>query len=211
MTPSIDIALTDDEVVALAQRWETVWHAPLPTVDTGDTDKIAQAVIRGWRSLLVRGLLEPVANSQLTDLRPVFTNRPSLAACYVNDQLLVLWDKPALVMHGPYGDSPAVVSETVTPGGVHRFTSARQETCLRAMAQWGLMASQQFVPDVRVALLRRAATGVTGVLSGRPPKILHQDENEGIQFKDSHDLIDVVAWEEALERLLSLELLPADR
>ena len=50
--------LTDDEVVALSVRAQAPWRTPLPTVDLADQDRVLASLMRGSRSLYVRGLLD---------------------------------------------------------------------------------------------------------------------------------------------------------
>ncbi len=52
------LALTDDEAAAIATRASGAWRAPLPTVDATSEVDLAAAVLRGWRSLVIRELAE---------------------------------------------------------------------------------------------------------------------------------------------------------
>lgn len=55
----MQIALTDDEIVAICHAVQGTWTRQLPTVQVGDTTELARAAVRGYRSLEVRGLMEP--------------------------------------------------------------------------------------------------------------------------------------------------------
>ena len=61
------IALTDDEVLALAARSDCRWPSIVPTVDVADEASLAEAVTRGARSLMVRNLLGVDGHDALAD------------------------------------------------------------------------------------------------------------------------------------------------
>lgn len=78
------LVLTDDEVLAVIQRWEVPWHGALPTVHIDDEEDVARAIVRGWRALLVRGLLAEDRKSMLQDIQMAIAERPALSAASVN-------------------------------------------------------------------------------------------------------------------------------
>lgn len=57
--------LTEDEITALVSQAGVTWPVPLTTLDTTDEDSIGASVLRGLRSLLVRDLARPLAESGL--------------------------------------------------------------------------------------------------------------------------------------------------
>jgi len=59
MTNAYTLTLTDDEAAALALEANGAWRTPLPTVDLTSAADVAQAVLRGRRSLAVRDLATP--------------------------------------------------------------------------------------------------------------------------------------------------------
>jgi hypothetical protein len=50
------LALTDDEAIALSLSVSEPWRVPLSTVDAASRESLAQAILRGRRSLAVRDL-----------------------------------------------------------------------------------------------------------------------------------------------------------
>ncbi len=59
MASTETLALTDDEAVTVALLADGTWRPPLPTVDDGSDAELTAALIRGRRSLVVRGLADP--------------------------------------------------------------------------------------------------------------------------------------------------------
>jgi len=63
----VTLKLTDDEVVALAASAGCRWPVPLPTVEGDDSAALGQAVVRGARSLRIRGLvIESIQGASLS-------------------------------------------------------------------------------------------------------------------------------------------------
>jgi hypothetical protein len=119
------LALTDDEVVALATFLPDPWRAPLPTVDHGNRDDLARAVCRGRRSLTVRdlvasdgtpvGMAAEVAKRLGTGLRAFFL--------LADENGNWLPAGATVYLYGPALDA-IEVSQTVADAGVHYFRLA---------------------------------------------------------------------------------------
>jgi hypothetical protein len=119
------LTLTDDEAIALATLFPGQWRAPLPTVDVTNREKLAGAVYRGRRSLVVRDLAGPdatptgaaaeVAKRIATGLR-AFILFADEADSWVPDGI-------TMYLYGPALDA-IEVSQTVGAAGVHYFRLA---------------------------------------------------------------------------------------
>lgn len=74
MTDTItDIALTDDEIVAVLATATSQWIVPLRTIDLQSDAEILAAVTRGYRSLAVRELLDGDQNDVKPDVLDLVT------------------------------------------------------------------------------------------------------------------------------------------
>jgi len=92
---------------------------PLPTVDTGSAPALAAAVARGYRSLLIRGLLaqeNPDGAALLVPLSLVGV-KPGLMATWVTDDLTM--DPEAERFELFATQDGGFVAVTTRPGGIH--------------------------------------------------------------------------------------------
>lgn len=117
--------LTDDELVAIATRLPTAWRTPLPTVDLADHDAAMAALLRGARSLYVRGLLdvdtdtlEPTLAAHLTDLG----SRPLAVGVFAADvDGEPLRGRPVQYFFAHPAETHWMC-DSVSAGGVHTFS-----------------------------------------------------------------------------------------
>jgi hypothetical protein len=117
-----EAALTDDEVVALANRAKRPWRSVLLTVNPGDPQDLRRAVARGERSLFARGLVPGQAASTALDRVLAFTLAgDQWVSAFTADRDLRF--DPAGFTYLNYGlpGDPEVLLEVVTPIGLHRF------------------------------------------------------------------------------------------
>ena len=116
------LLLTDDEVCALALRYDGVLRPPLPTIDGRSQADLAAGVLRGRRSLVVRDLAD-VAGAPRGDALEVFKRlsagpRAMLAFVDADDSWLLAGFTAYL-----YGSSVTQIemSQVIAPAGVHYF------------------------------------------------------------------------------------------
>jgi hypothetical protein len=136
----LKLALTDDEVVALAGLASTSWPSPLPTVDATNAPALAAAAARGIRSATIRELVrQPAPDIPLEmteDLRrlvgPLLEHRVALSSFITTDG----WSfvaKGTTLFHYVGGDD-SWRTEVISPAGVHYISRASRDDC-RAIAQ----------------------------------------------------------------------------
>lgn len=115
------VLLCDDELLALAHSRQGSWTRPITTVDVSSTGQLTAAVARGYRSLLIRGLLAgdgPESSELLLPLALV-GSRPGIMATWVTDDLTQVKDAERYELFAdPTGAFAAV---TTRPGGIHGF------------------------------------------------------------------------------------------
>jgi hypothetical protein len=118
----MNFLLSDDEVVALAARAGSRWATPLPTVVISDDGDLGAALVRGARSLRIRGLVrggageaEPV--EELGDALRGFASAPEVVVRTARAQVAV---DPVggLALATRLGDGQVLV-DLVTAAGVH--------------------------------------------------------------------------------------------
>ncbi len=117
------VALTDDEVVALALGLGRAWPASVPTVDLDDVDAVRAAGLRGERSLFVRGLVDGDGG-----IDPALV--PILELCGAEKRLTIvvigadLAPVPTAFVTVHYRFEEAWWLESISPVGVHEFVAA---------------------------------------------------------------------------------------
>lgn len=124
---SADLVFTDDEIAAIAIDRDTYWPADLPTVDTDDPADLLAAMIRGQRSLLVRGLIdaEGTSDPSVQLLGDQLAGATQSITVYIGGPDLLRVSPVLASVHYPMpGDW---VAETITPGGVHAFTATSRD------------------------------------------------------------------------------------
>lgn len=131
MTP----VLTDDEIVALVIDADLTWSGLLPTVNTIEHAELADALVRGQRSLFVRGL-DP---SEAGDSVRACARGTVVLAAYHQDVSGSLLAGSAAVYF--FRAEQALLLDVVTPLGVHyieqsdaELASARLEELLQDSA-----------------------------------------------------------------------------
>ena len=138
-TDTDTLTLTDDEAVAVAATLAEPWRAPLPTVDRSSRDDLAQAALRGRRSLVVRDLAG--SDGTLTGLAAEVHKRlgAGLRAFFLlaDDEGNWVPGGVTLYLYGPDVET-VELSHIVAAAGVHYFTIAPppgQWASLAALAQ----------------------------------------------------------------------------
>lgn len=122
-----EAALTDDEVAALAQQRSRHWRAVLPTVDSTDATDLGNAVWRGERSLLARGLLEMDAEGSLAlsadvrELADAGLDGDVLVSAFTGNRDLAFNATGFTYLNYRRPVDQQVLVEIVTAMGLHRF------------------------------------------------------------------------------------------
>jgi hypothetical protein len=133
--------VSDDELVALAHSRQGEWTRPLTTVDMAADRERADAVARGYRSLMLRGLLEeenPAGAGLLLPLSLVGA-RPDIMATWVTPALT---QEPAAERFELFTtDEGQFIAVTTRPGGVHTFAPIDGQVGLSFFA--GLAVAEQ--------------------------------------------------------------------
>jgi hypothetical protein len=154
------VALTDDEVVALAARSDRLWPSALPTIDPSDDAAIEKAINRGARSLVARELLvtegKEHLNAALAELiDPILSGRATIGTYVASRELEYLPSEFGTACYEA-GDG-TWVNEIVSGIGIHYLSSGRSSTCLGAIEEMvkrvvssGYPSINDEVPDSRV-------------------------------------------------------------
>lgn len=133
------VVLCDDELLALAHSRQGQWTRPITTVDVTSAGQLTAAVARGYRSLLIRGLLvedSPEAAELLLPLALVDV-RPGIMATWVGDDLTPAPDAERYELFAdPAGTFAAV---TTRPGGIHTFVPVDGRDGLAFFAELALV------------------------------------------------------------------------
>lgn len=179
------VPLTDDEVVAIAVELGAPWGGPLPTVDIGDADALQSALVRGRRSLMVRGLTADAGDGPavdaglLSDLATGTAENILLSTFVATRDLTYVSEGTAAVVYadaaGHQGGDAAVLVEAVSGSGIHYFAiqsrraavAAVTETVAEVFAE-GLtvQAGSETLPDALVhCVSTRPARGLLGVVA----------------------------------------------
>jgi len=119
------LALTDDEAIALALSLPELRRTQVPTVDQSSRESVAQAILRGRRSLVVRdlatsdgtptGVAAEVARRLGTGLRAILL--------LADEAGKWLPSGVTVYLYGPSLDT-IEVNQTITEAGVHYFRLA---------------------------------------------------------------------------------------
>lgn len=138
MSRKFQILLTDDEVASLAVARQTAWPSSLPTVPD-DERALLDAVVRGRRSLLVRGLLTltegsgPEVDRQVCEWVDAVLSHPLQLSMYIGlDNLSPADPGFALYAYAATESDRAWLTSTVSSDGVHAFAWQTREEVLEA-------------------------------------------------------------------------------
>ena len=115
-------ALTDDEVLAVAARHGSGWASPLPSLVGVEGVEIERAVVRGWRSLLARELVE---DAQLTDalrraLNPALEKHSTLHTFPCDADGVIPAQGTFMTV---YSGASGLLVEVTSGSGIHRFVA----------------------------------------------------------------------------------------
>jgi hypothetical protein len=116
------LALTDDEAAAVALKANGAWRTPLPTVNETSRADLAQAVLRGRRSLVVRELARPdgTALGEAAEVLAGLGTGPRAAFMLVDERGAWVPAGLTVYLYGPAPDK-AEMSHVVAAAGVHYF------------------------------------------------------------------------------------------
>ena len=176
------LALTDDEVVAIALAAGSFWPSFLPTVDIDDSDELARASLRGRRSLLVRQLPEgegePAADVRLVLNLP---GRLDGVSVVVADAELNRRAEAHTSVHYPNG--AAWMLESISPLGVHEFDVLSRDVhheyiAEMATALFGAVGDDELRGD-RLLVTGGAGVGAPVAIVGPGSAVLGQVSDDG--------------------------------
>lgn len=167
------LRLTDDEVCALALRYDGVVRPPLPTIDERSEAELAAGVLRGRRSLVVRDLGD-ADGAPLGDALEVFkrlSTGPRAMFSFADTD--GNWVKSGFTAY-LYGPSVANVemSQVIAAAGVHYFR------IVPSAGQW------QALTEVAEAIHADGFATPEEPHEGPPPAaaLLHVVRPDGIRF-----------------------------
>lgn len=178
-TTTATLTLTDDETAVVAASLGEPWRAPLPTVDLSSRDDIAQAVLRGRRSLVVRDLAE--SDGTLAGAAAEVRKRLDLGLraffLLADDEGNWVRGGVTLYLYGS-GVDAIELSHVVAAAGVHYFTippPPGQWTSLTGLAE--AIFADGFPDDA-------GRTGGAAGAGRRPPAaaLLHVVRPDGIRL-----------------------------
>lgn len=116
--------LTDDEIVAVSARLDAPWRTLLPTVGLDHPEAVTAAILRGSRSLYVRGLLDAETDEldpNLLGLMQKVGAKPVRLAAYASQENGdAVIGVPAQYFFAEQGDIIWLV-DSISGGGVHTF------------------------------------------------------------------------------------------
>lgn len=173
MTDTEMLKLTDDEVCALALRYDGVVRPPLPTIDERSEAALAAGVLRGRRSLAVRDLGD-ADGAPLGDALEAF-KRLSAGPCAMFSLADAdgNWVRSGFTayLYGPSVDS-VEMSQVIVDSGVHYFKLAP------SAGQW------QALIELAEAVYADGFTDPEGERGGPAPAaaLLHVVRPDGIRF-----------------------------
>jgi hypothetical protein len=162
------IALTDDEVLALASRGGGRWPTVLPTIDLTDEAATQAAANRGARSLVARELMEPEGNGVLQKpldllVAPVLGGKPTFGTYVADGDYRYAPTQASTACYDSGGG--ACVSELVSGAGIHYLSTSTTETCLGIVRQLTSSVFESGLPeaaggsDVAYAIVGPVANG----------------------------------------------------
>jgi hypothetical protein len=132
------LALTDDELTAMALMTEVPWPSPLPTIDAVDSEILVGAASRGRRSLVARELLSadgPTAGAvdgALTALlEPALSGRILVSAFVADRTLAFVPEGLTTVVYAKSLES--ALMEAVSAGGIHYFSEVDRPHAIEAI------------------------------------------------------------------------------
>ena len=133
-------ALTDDELAAVSYGRGWGWRAALPTLDPADPEDMGDAIFRGGRSLMARGLLdvgdgEPVLDESLAALVEIGAHGGVAVSAFTGDSALTYDPTGFAYLNYRSPGSPEVVVEIVDAVGLHRFGELDATEAGRALTE----------------------------------------------------------------------------
>jgi hypothetical protein len=150
----IGIALTDDEVLALAARAGRTWPTFLPTIDLRSEEVVKAAATRGARSLVARTLLLTELNDdrgsvprQLEEMiEPILFGRRIIGTYVGRDNFRLDPSQPTIACYDPgHGQW---VSEVISAVGIHYLRTAPSDGCTARVLAMITKAFEEGIPEV---------------------------------------------------------------
>jgi hypothetical protein len=208
-------ALTDDELMALANRAGKVWPTAVPTVDRADRRSIEISVARGARSLMARQLLAPerewLAPSVETLVKLIINGRAMLGTYVATDQLRYFPSFPATAYY-ECGEG-TWLSETITPLGIHYFVVEKMKDCRDAV--WAVIERTRAdgvaqAPDGRAEGMRAVRPEflcVAGPSDHKPVRIVAVRRSEILPVQVSPDKVPTLSPASLVDASAAMEYL----
>jgi hypothetical protein len=184
--------LTDDEIVALAARFEEPWRTVLPTVELEAPAAVVAAAARGARSLYVRGLLDldtDTFDAELCEGLAQLVDKPVRAAVYVMDEAGSVVPGTAAQYYFAAPGDERWGWDGIAAGGVHTFGAAAAVDAHAALLQAitdvfddGVGGTGNGQP-LTLALVGQSATGVRQlrVARGSIVAVQHREDGAAVQ------------------------------
>jgi hypothetical protein len=131
--------LTDDEAAAIALVVGGAWSALLPTVDEDDENSVVPAIMRGRRSMVIRGLAseDGLLVGDAAQVVGRLGDGPRAMFLVVDAAGSWVTAGPTIYLYGPATEN-IEMSHLVSPAGVHAFRidpPARQWWALTQLAE----------------------------------------------------------------------------
>jgi hypothetical protein len=166
MSSTAVVSFTDDEVVALSAAKRSPWRGVLPTIDMDSSDGVAAALLRGVRSLALRGVLPSGQGTEegvvsLEALVGLIGARPVARVMAVNAELEVPRGAAIVEVFSVNGTTSLVTTSAL---GVHEVVSFMDITPSDAVIQIVRELPLGEVATGSATLFRDHSEGLTGVL-----------------------------------------------
>jgi hypothetical protein len=158
------VVVSDDELVALAQSKQGRWLRPLETVDVASPAALAAGIARGYRSLLLRGLLQGDNLEGRALLLPLslVDRQPGIMGTSVTPEFTQL---PGAERFELFVDEAGqFVAVTTRSGGLHTFTTIDGQVGLSFFAE--LAVVHQAAADPSLDPFAILVRGLDGQLAG---------------------------------------------
>ena len=155
------LVLTDDELAAIAFNADLAWSRPLLTIDTASESAVADAIVRGFRTLALRGFIEEDRPTGLL-LQSVATladRQPLVVIATVDETLHLSGEVERIELFAVGNEGVTCVS---APSGVHVFSTSDLTDAMAAIGEAFVETSPESSGTTgggRIALLLRNTNG----------------------------------------------------
>jgi hypothetical protein len=188
----IGIALTDDEVLALAARAGRTWPTVLPTIDLGSDEGVQSAATRGARSLVARTLLVTESSDdsgglprQLEEMiEPILFGRRIIGTYVGSSNFRLDSSQPSIACYDPGHDQ--WVSEVTSAVGIHYLRTAPSDGCVARVLAMITKVFEEGIPEVSGDSAGRSLCVVSTNL-GEASRMIAVSKNEMKALRMSSD------------------------